>query len=235
MGYQSNKAISLARAHLWGYLYRLEDEEEQDRFASVQQQQARTVFGPTPREAMHAFERRRTLDRQAVRVYALASYFKFTDLAIVASQTAFRVPRDEWSRSDVAMMGRTAAGRLVRLQEARRDAVSHTLEAAQREQIMQSQCVAAPGSNVGCDAREGMKQVWSTRCAQVSEAVDEAEGSLDAETVGKMLLDPVDATALGAAGQSQAGCVGCMQEYGRCVGLVLGVLRGMPESVAVIE
>lgn len=236
MGYQSNKAISLARAHLWGYLYRLEDEGEKDRFYAAQSQQrgGRSVFDKSPRDELRDCERKRTLDRQAIRVYALASYFKFTDLAVLASKTACRVPRDEWSRADVSMMGRRAATRLMKLQEARRDMICRKLEAAQKENIMQSACSCAhPEQDGECGEREMMRQVWAARCAQVAEAVEEDGGeTMDQAQVSRMLLDPSDT---GAGNGGVEGCMGCMQEYGRCVGLVMGVLGGMPDSVAVIE
>ncbi|WWD15994.1 hypothetical protein CI109_100418 [Kwoniella shandongensis] len=80
LGYQSLKALNLARDHLYRYI-----------------------------------------EEDAIKVYALASFFKFTDLARLASMKAVAVPPERWDEESRLLMGKTAMNKLFNLQATRRE------------------------------------------------------------------------------------------------------------------
>ncbi|KAK4686334.1 hypothetical protein P7C73_g3787, partial [Tremellales sp. Uapishka_1] len=112
LGYQSTKAINVARDHLISFI-----------------------------------------EHQPVEVYAMASFFKFTDLAKLASGYALRVSSASWPIDSKLLMGKTATSRLQRLQEARIDGLNGIL----------SKPVEVDTHSEMCVRRSMMEQVWEQK------------------------------------------------------------------------
>ncbi|WVN86784.1 uncharacterized protein L203_101956 [Cryptococcus depauperatus CBS 7841] len=103
LGYQSAKALSIARDHMVTWI-----------------------------------------DEQPVQVYAMASFFKFGDLARLASMKAMKAQPSQWPEDAKVLMGRSAAKRLVNLRNSRLIALKDILAKPMEEDEHAHTCVRYP-------------------------------------------------------------------------------------------
>ena len=120
MGYQSSKALSIAR------------------------------------DRLHAF-----IPAHPVEVYGMACFFKFTDLARLASEHAVRIHPDNWGKDARATMGRNGMKHLSELRDVRIAGMRGTLNSQ----------VERDGHSETCVRRGMIEALWRTRADQVKEAV----------------------------------------------------------------
>ncbi|WVQ78357.1 hypothetical protein IAT38_000442 [Cryptococcus sp. DSM 104549] len=103
---------------------------------------------------------------QPVQVYAMASFFKFTDLARLASMRAVECPQAEWPEDAKLLMGRTAAGKLLTLQSGRLSALREILAKPMERDEHAGGCV-----------RYGMaEQVWERMTRDLAGRVGAGSG-----------------------------------------------------------
>lgn len=120
MGYQSSKALSLAR------------------------------------DRLHAFA---TL--QPIETYALAYFFKFTDLARLASPMAIAIHPDAWSSESKGLMGKSGVRDLLRLRESRLAGLRGVLNAPMEVDPHSEHCVR----------RAMIQEVWEKKVAAVKDGL----------------------------------------------------------------
>ncbi len=102
----------------------------------------------------------------------MACFFKFTDLAKIASIKAIGVPSDEWGQESRTLMGKRATARLENLQ------MTHLI--ALREILGQE--MEMDEHSAGCGRRGMVEEVWKRK-------VTEVEGHLTPESELFELLD----------------------------------------------
>lgn len=89
--------------------------------------------------------------------YAMACFFKFTDLAKMASTHAMTIPPNEWSTESRSLMGRSGVRALEGLQNARMEGLRAILSKEVKEDEHSGECV-----------RTGMmKNVWDLKRGEV--------------------------------------------------------------------
>ena len=91
----------------------------------------------------------------------MASFFKFTDLAKLASSKAMRTPSEQWGQEMRQLMGRTAAGRLEALQRSRLVGLATIL-------TISAKAPHADEHSATCAGRAAMEELWKAKVAQVS-------------------------------------------------------------------
>jgi len=164
LGYQSAKALALARDHMSGFM----------------------------------------MDRP-VDVYAMASFFKFTDLSKLASQHGIGVPSSDWGGDTRALLGRGALARLEELQGARmgglREIVNKEMEVDEH--------------SAGCGKRGRLEEVWKAK-------VRELELGLRPDSELFELL------AIDLSGEH---CENCLVQLGMTIQRCLYEARELPRSV----
>lgn len=92
-----------------------------------------------------------------VGVYAMAYFFRFTDLAKMASERAVAVPRAEWPRDARALMGRQGVAKLEALQSARLSGLQTFLNRA----------IEADGHSAACVRRPMIEELWTRKRDEV--------------------------------------------------------------------
>lgn len=147
-----------------------------------------------------------------VDVYAMASFFKFADLAILASQYAMKIDRNDWGQEAVKMMGRTAAARLVELQERRVAGLKEILDKALQED----------DHSIDCGMNQMMSQAWSERCKAIQQEVSAATDLVD-------LLN-TDFSALQAS-QGHQTCGQCLVLFGKSVRRSVLAAQALPTNI----
>ncbi|ORX39936.1 hypothetical protein BD324DRAFT_244905 [Kockovaella imperatae] len=98
------------------------------------------------------------IESQPLETYATASFFKFTDLARLASKSAVRIPSSQWSAETRQLMGKHAAARLENLQRARQEGL---------DQILSKTCHADQHS-ASCTQRPHIESTWRERVQEVA-------------------------------------------------------------------
>lgn len=83
------------------------------------------------------------VDERPVQVYAMASFFRFGDLARLAIVKAVRVPPSQWPE-DARVTGRTSASKLMVLQSARLTGLKQILSGPIEEDEHARTCVRFP-------------------------------------------------------------------------------------------
>ena len=106
----------------------------------------------TARERMGMF-----IDRQSVEVFAMASFFKFSDLVKLASQKAIGIPPSSWGVESRVLMGKRALAGLEELQETRM--------AGLREILGRS--METDAHTAGCARRGDLEEVWRRKVGEV--------------------------------------------------------------------
>ena len=104
------------------------------------------------RDRMAAF-----VDSHPLETYAMASFFKFTDLARLASTKAMRTLPEQWGPEIRQLMGKSAAGRLEALQSSRLVGLAGILAKAPH----------ADEHSVSCAGRGMMEALWKAKVEQV--------------------------------------------------------------------
>lgn len=145
-----------------------------------------------------------------VDIYAMASFFKFTDLAILSSQYAMKIPQGQWSEESVKMMGRTSAARLRNLRQRRVMGLKMILEGNMEMDDHSSQC------GLGIQ----MQGMWKERCIALSGDIGPESG------LGELL----ETALLAAVGQDQA-CGQCLVLFGRSVRRCMLSAQELPVSI----
>lgn len=84
------------------------------------------------------------VDESPVQVYAMASFFKFGDLARLASAKALRVPPSQWPEDARVLMGCTSASSLMTLQSSRLTGLKQILSGPIEEDEHAHTCVRFP-------------------------------------------------------------------------------------------
>lgn len=120
MGYQSSKALNIARDRLAAFIH-----------------------------------------GQPVETYATACFFKFTDLARLASGRAITVTSEQWSAESKNLMGRTGLKNLSDLREKRLAGLRGILNGHPE----------ADGHSADCIRRNMMEQVWFDKVEQVKKGL----------------------------------------------------------------
>ena len=156
------------------------------------------------RDRLSAWVHERPVD-----VYAMASFFKFSDLAILASGHAMKVPQTEWSEEAVKMMGRTAGARLRFLQEKRVAGLKQILEGG----------MEVDEHTPLCAMQVSMEGMWAERCAALARDIRPESG------LGEILE-----TDLTAMGQGQA-CGQCLLLFGRSVRRSMLAAQELPSTI----
>lgn len=164
LGYQSSKALGLARDRLYGFI--------------------------------HA---------QPVEVYSMASFFRFADLARLASQKAMSIPSSSWGNDSRVLMGKSALSRLEELQNTRlaglREILARPMEADQH--------------SAGCVRRGMVEDVWTRK-------VREVVASLTPESE---LLELLNIDLRGGH------CGDCLVQLGTTIQRCLYAAKELPQSV----
>lgn len=128
LGYQSSKALGMARDRLSGFI-----------------------------------------TTHPVEVYAMATFFKFGDLAKLASISAVKVPVNEWSANSRGLMGRGAAGMLGELQTCRMEGMREILARPIEIDVELSNGEGrGDGHTAGCAGWPMMKRYWEERAQAVA-------------------------------------------------------------------
>ncbi|OCF41428.1 hypothetical protein I317_04729 [Kwoniella heveanensis CBS 569] len=175
MGYQSAKALTLARDRLGAWI-----------------------------------------ESQPVETYAMASFFKFADLAKLASMRALAVPSEQWPEDAKVLMGRTATGRLLQLQRTRVEGLCTIL----------SKEMEIDAHSEGCAFSAMTKDVWTRMTGELRERV--GAGS---ELFELLEVDLSLAMGLGGAGSRKAACGECLVLLGKSIQRCLYEARDLPKSI----
>ncbi|WVQ71718.1 hypothetical protein IAR50_001259 [Cryptococcus sp. DSM 104548] len=101
------------------------------------------------------------VDSEPVQVYSMASFFKFGDLAKLASTRAVGIPMEDWPEDAKVLMGRTAAGRLLDLQHSRKTGLKEILSKPMEEDAHCDSCVRYPMA----------REVWQRMTEQLAARV----------------------------------------------------------------
>lgn len=128
MGYQSSKALNIAR----------------DRLAAF-------------------------MNEQPVETYATASFFKFTDLARLASTRAVTVPVEQWTSETKHLMGRAGLKNLTDLREIRLAGLRGILNGR----------VEVDGHSERCIRRDMMEQVWLNKVEGLKKTLEPSSELLE--------------------------------------------------------
>jgi hypothetical protein len=138
-------------------------------------------------------------------VYGMACFFKFTDLARLASVHAVAVPRTEWSEDTRALMGRSGAVKLEELQVKRLSGLREILVKPLERDEHSAACV-----------RTGMiEELWKRKR-------DELEGSL---TPQSELIELLNLDLRGGH------CGDCLVLLGKTIQRCLYEAKELPSSV----
>ncbi|ORY27204.1 hypothetical protein BCR39DRAFT_240322 [Naematelia encephala] len=105
---------------------------------------------------------------QGLDVYALASYFKFQDLAVLAttSSSTLSIPPSEWTGQLRTLMGKAGSTRLEELYSRRIEAMNDILTTP----------IQDDGHAMTCERRGRIEQVWNNRCKEVKQALKADSG-----------------------------------------------------------
>ena len=114
------------------------------------------------------------IDTQPLETYAMASFFKFTDLAKLASMKALAIPAREWPLDVRNLMGKTAAKRLEMIQNTR----------LQGLQTILTKPPLADEHSEQCCRRDLMATVWAEKAASVLQSL-----SPDSELLELLAID----------------------------------------------
>lgn len=164
MGYQSQKALGLARDKMYSWI-----------------------------------------NDDPVGVYAMAVYFRFTDLARLASTNAIRVPREEWPNGDKILMGRHGRAALQSLQQERNEGLRAILEKPMESDEHSATCVR----------RAMIEELWSRKRRDV-------EAGLRCESE---LLELLEVDLRGGH------CGDCLVLLGKTIQRCLYEAKDLPRSV----
>ncbi|KAL7423990.1 hypothetical protein Q5752_001575 [Cryptotrichosporon argae] len=123
---------------------------------------ARAALGYQAARALGAVRERlaRLLPAHPLAVYATATFFKFADLAVLASAPAAAADPAAWGDAARTLMGRHGAARLLALRQARLAALAHILE---------SNDLPADAHGVTCPRRPMADQLWEQTRRTVAE------------------------------------------------------------------
>ncbi|ODN98510.1 hypothetical protein L198_03756 [Cryptococcus wingfieldii CBS 7118] len=109
------------------------------------------------------------VDSDPVHVYSMASFFKFGDLAKLASTRAVGIASEDWPEDAKVLMGRTAAGRLLGLQHSRKTGLKEILSKPMEEDDHCCSCVRYPMAR---DVWQRMTEQLATRVAADSDLIE---------------------------------------------------------------
>ncbi|OXG31537.1 hypothetical protein J008_01208 [Cryptococcus neoformans] len=101
------------------------------------------------------------VDESPVHVYSMASFFKFGDLARLASIKAVRMPPSQWPEDARILMGRTSASKLIALHSARLSGLKQILNGPMEEDEHAHTCVRFPMA----------RDVWKRMAEEISKKV----------------------------------------------------------------
>lgn len=173
LGYQSTKAMTLARDHLsqpdWIIEYPLD-------------------------------------------VYSLACFFKFGDLARLASGPAVRCGTPSDWNSHRPVMGRSGLAKLLHLRTARVDGLRSIL----------GQGLEEDGHTVQCPAFASLCEIWEVKVGQLRDDLETSGGVGDCD-----LLELLDVDLSG----NQGGCGGCLVSLGKTIQRCLVEARDLPTTI----
>ncbi|EIW69411.1 hypothetical protein TREMEDRAFT_62277 [Tremella mesenterica DSM 1558] len=113
------------------------------------------------------------IQNSPVEVYALACFFKFTDLAKLSSTTAMIVQPNEWTQESRALMGRLGAEKLLNLREERLNGLKRILERQVEKDEHSDTCVR----------RGMMEHLWQKHRENVKEGLKVESELLELLTV----------------------------------------------------
>ena len=102
------------------------------------------------------------IDVSPIDVYAMATFFKFTDLARLASTKGLNVPSTDWSDDAKSLMGKSGVKRLEQLQATRMEGLRTIL----------TRNVELDGHSEGCVRRPMMEDVWKRRVEDLQVSLD---------------------------------------------------------------
>ena len=147
------------------------------------------------------------IDSSPVDVYAMASFFKFTDLAKLASHRALRVPISSWTDSAAAglLMSKTAWSRLEELRKTRMAGLQGILG---RE-------LEVDEHSAGCVRRGMIDEVWKRKVEQVQSAL-----APDSELIELLNID-----------LRGGHCGDCLVQLGKTIQSCLYEARELPRSI----
>jgi len=106
------------------------------------------------RERMSCF-----IKDEPVQVFAMASFFKFSDLAKLASQKALGVPLDDWGMDDRVLMGKSALSKLEELQKMRMEGLRGILGRSNSMEVDQH--------SQSCFKRGMVEELWRGKVREV--------------------------------------------------------------------
>ena len=164
LGYQSAKALNIARDHMHGFV-----------------------------------------DAQPVEVYAMAAFFKFTDLARLASTRAIGVTSAQWGEDSRVLMGRSGAAKLEELQATRLAGLREILERP----------LEVDGHSSTCVRRGMMEDVWTRKEREVLESLSPSSELLE--------LLAIDLRG--------GHCGDCLVQLGQTIQRCLYQARELPRSI----
>lgn len=101
------------------------------------------------------------VDESPVHVYSMASFFKFGDLARLASIKAVRMPPSQWPEDARILMGSTSASKLAALHSARLSGLKQILNGPMEEDEHAHTCVRFPMA----------RDVWKRMAEEISKKV----------------------------------------------------------------
>ncbi|WVF72059.1 hypothetical protein IAT40_006871 [Kwoniella sp. CBS 6097] len=159
------------------------------------------------------------VDSLPVETYAMASFFKFADLARLASMKALAVPADRWPEDAKVLMGRTASSKLLQLQGTRVEGLRRILSKEMESDTHSQSCA--------CDAM--MRGVW---CGMTSEL----GGRVGAGSELFELLEVDLAAGMGmrtnvGGSNGRGGCGECLVLLGKSIQRCLYEARELPRSI----
>ncbi|WVQ98848.1 hypothetical protein IAU59_005979 [Kwoniella sp. CBS 9459] len=144
-----------------------------------------------------------------VETYAMASFFKFTDLAKLASMRALAIPSAQWPEDAKVLMGRSATAKLVQLQSSRLDGLRTILMTNGLEQDAHSE---------GCAYSALTGAVWERMTTELM-------GRIRPESELFELLE----VELGSGGTG--GCGECLVLLGKSIQRCLYEARALPTTI----
>ena len=145
------------------------------------------------------------VESSPVDVYAMASFFKFTDLAKLASQRALRVPISSWTNDSRLLMSKTALSRLEELQESRLAGLHGIL----------GRSLEMDEHSAGCVRRGMIEEVWKRKVEQVERTL-----TPDSELIELLNID-----------LRGGHCGDCLVQLGKTIQSCLYEAREMPRSI----
>lgn len=138
-------------------------------------------------------------------VYAMACYFRFTDLAKMASERAIAIFRAEWPRDARSLMGKQGVAKLEALQDTRLSGLSAILHRP----------IEVDGHSTTCVRRPMIEELWTRKRDEVLRDL-------------KPNSELFDLLSLDLRGGH---CGDCMVQLGTTIQKCLAAARGLPRTI----